>query len=177
MLVKILALVGILILCLVVYAALKEPAMNISRDMVIAATPERLFPYLNNSKKMNDWMPWQDSDPNCKMQYSGPEEGVQSKSFWESTGKMGTGSSTIIESVPNKSVKSQLVYTKPMEMSQFAEISLTPVAGGTQVTWSVDGHNNFLFRLVGIFISVDKMIGGEFEKGLSKLKNQVESTK
>jgi hypothetical protein len=49
--------------------------------------------------------------------------------------------------------------------------------GETSVRWSVNGHNSFFFRIMGIFISMDKMVGGEFEKGLVKLKKLVESEK
>lgn len=157
------------------YVGMKPSNCIISREIVIQATPEVLFPYINNSKKMNAWMPWQESDPQVKMQYSGPEEGVGSKSSWESPGKMGVGNAVVIESVPNQSVKTQLTYTKPMEMVQLAEVTLTPVEGGTQVKWSVDGHNGFLFRLIGVILNVEKTVGGEFEKGLLNLKHQVES--
>jgi uncharacterized protein YndB with AHSA1/START domain len=158
------------------YVAVKPAASNISREIVIGANPETLFPYINNSKKMADWMPWQDSDPGVKMQYSGPDEGVGSKSSWNSEGKMGVGNAVIIESTSNKSVKTQLTYTKPMEMAQLAEVTLTPVDGGTKVKWSVDGHNGFMFRLMGIIMNVEKMVGGEFEKGLAKLKNTAEAS-
>lgn len=177
MLIKILV-VAVVALCgFLIYVALKPSACTISREIVIQASPEALFSYINNSKKMNDWMPWQDSDPGVKMQYSGPEEGVGSKSSWDSNGKMGVGNAVVIESIPNKSVKTQLTYTKPMEMSQLAEVTLTPVDGATKVKWSVDGHNGFLFRLMGIIMNVEKMVGGEFEKGLAKLKTVAEAAK
>lgn len=174
--------INILIIAVVVlggfltYVALKPAACNISREIVIRASPETLFPFINNSKKMNEWMPWQDSDPGVKMQYSGPDEGVGSKSSWNSTGKMGIGDAVVIESTPNRSVKTQLTYTKPMEMSQLAEVILTPVDGGTKVKWSVDGHNGFIFRLMGVIMNMDKMVGGEFEKGLTKLRMTAETT-
>lgn len=177
MLLTILIIAAVVLGVFLIYVALKPGSCNISRELVIKSSPENLFPYINNSKKMNDWMPWQDSDPGVKMQYSGPEAGVGSKSSWNSAGKMGIGNATIVESIPNKSVKTQLAYTKPMEMSQLAEITLTPVEGGTKVKWSVDGHNGFLFRLMGIFMNIDKMVGGEFEKGLAKLKRAAEVSK
>lgn len=177
MLIKILIIAVLLLGGFLTYVAVKPATSNISREIVIKATPETLFPYINNSKKMNDWMPWQDSDPGVKIEYSGPEEGVGSKSSWNSPGKMGTGNAVIVESTLNKSVKTQLTYTKPMVMAQLAEVSLTPVGGGTKVKWSVDGHNGFMFRLMGIIMNVEKMVGGEFEKGLAKLKNTAEAAK
>ncbi len=157
------------------YIALQPPDYTIVREMKINASPEAIFPLINNSKKADEWMPWKDSDPSVKMTYSGPEEGVGSKSDWDSTGSMGTGSALVVESVPNERVKTQLTYTKPMEMTQTAEITLTPDNNATIVRWSVVGKNNFVGRLFCFFIDMDKFVGGEFEKGLSKLKTMTEA--
>lgn len=121
----------------------------------------------------NDWMPWKDSDPGVIMTYSGPDEGVGSMSSWVSEGQMGTGEALVVESVPNQVVRTKLTYTAPFEMTQLAEISLVKKEGGTRVKWSVSGERGFFFRLVGLFFDCDKMIGGEFEKGLSKLSDVV----
>jgi uncharacterized protein YndB with AHSA1/START domain len=177
MLIRILILLAVALGCFLLYVAMKPGACTISRELDIQASPESLFIYINNSRKMNEWMPWQDSDPGVKMEYSGPDEGVGSKSAWDSPGKMGTGNAVVIESRLNQSVKTQLTYTKPMEMSQIAEVTLTPVEGGTRVKWSVDGHNGFVFKLMGILMNVEKMVGGEFEKGLAKFKSIAEQKK
>ena len=167
-------LLGLSIVGFLVYVGFIPETCTISRETLIKANPEKLFPYINNSKKMNDWMPWQDSDPQVKMQYSGPEEGIGAKSSWESPGKMGVGNAVVVESHPNASVKTQLTYTKPMEMSQLAEFTLTPTEGGTKVKWSVEAHNGYLLRLIGLIMNFEKAVGSEFEKGLAKLKMQVE---
>ncbi len=159
------------------YVALQPVKFIISRELKMNATPDQIFPFLNSSQKANDWMPWKDSDPSVRMTYSGPAEGVGSISTWEGDGQMGTGKAEVIESIPGKSVKTQLTYTKPMEMSQLAEISLAPQTDGTLVRWSVTGENNFIGRFFCLFMNMDKMVGGEFEKGLAKLKSIVEAPK
>jgi len=177
MFLKIASFVGALLLGFATYVYFLPAEKTISREIVIQAPPESLFPMINHSKKMNDWMPWLESDPGVKMVFSGPDEGVGSKSEWDSPGKMGTGSAVVMESNLNQSVKTQLTYTKPIAMSQVAEVTLTPTQGGTKVTWSVECHNSFFFRLMGVLLNVDKMVGGEFEKGLNKLKLIAESSK
>ncbi len=175
MLKRVLGLIVVVIAFICLYAAFTPPGYVLSREMLVKATPEAIFPYINNSKKAQDWMPWKDSDPAAQMQYSGPDEGVGSTSSWDSTGPLGTGKAEVVESVQNKVVKTQLTYTRPMTMSQLAEIALTPTLDGTVVRWSVSGQSPFLCRVVGIFMNMDKMIGGEFEKGLKKLKLTLES--
>ncbi len=172
---KIILLASVVIIAgFLVTIALQSPEMFISRELLIRASPEVLFPYINNSKKTNEWMPWSESDPQAKMIYSGPDEGLGSISNWDSTGKMGTGRAEVVASEPNRSVQTQLTYTKPMEMSQLAEVSLTPAEQGTLVRWSVSGKNTFMGRLFCVFVNMDKMVGAEFEKGLKNLKTLAE---
>lgn len=164
LIVIVLAIVGLLFL-----ASNQPEEMSVSREIVIATTPEVIFPYISSAKKSYEWMPWAEGDPSIEIQYSGPEDGVGATSNWKGK-EMGVGSSEVVESITNQVVKTKLTYTEPFTMSQLAEVSLTTVPEGTRVKWSVSGKNNYFFRLIGIFISCDKMIGGEFEKGLNKLK-------
>ena len=176
MLIKGLIVIAVIIAGILLFAAFRPAQMQISREIIINAPADKLFPYINNSQKAYDWMPWKDSDPEVKIIYSGPAEGVGAKSSWNSPGKMGVGESEVTESVLNDHVTTKLNYTKPMSMSQTATVSLSSAANGqTLVKWSVNGHNAFVFRLMGIFIDCDKMVGDEFNKGLNKLKTLAEA--
>ena len=37
-------------------------------------------------------------------------------------------------------------------------------------TWSMEGRNNLMGKAFSVFMNMDKMIGGDFEKGLGSLK-------
>jgi hypothetical protein len=175
MLKKSLIALGVVIIAFLAYVAVQPSHYTVSREIVINASPEAIFPYINDCKKMEEWSPWKDIDPESKMSHEGPEAGVGSKTFWDGGKKLGTGSATIIESIPNKSVKTQLVYTKPQAMSQVSEITLQAEDKQTRVRWSVSGENSYTGRLFCFFMNMDKMVGGIFEKGLAKLKLKVEA--
>ena len=175
MLKRILIVLAGVIAALFGYAALQPSEYTIAREIVVHAAPDAVFPYINDSKLTNEWMPWRDLDPSVQMSFSGPTAGVGSVSSWTSTGKMGVGKAEVFSSTFNQSVKTQLTYTEPMEMSQVAEISLTPTTNGTTVTWKVTGSNNLIGRVFCLVMNMDKVVGGEFEKGLVKLKTTVES--
>lgn len=175
MLIKILLGLVVVIGAVIAVAAFQPPDYTISRSVVIKATPEKLFPYINSAEKSYSWMPWQEMDSKVQMSYSGPADGVGSVGSWKSDGQMGVGESTIIESVPNKLTKTKIAYVKPFEMNQLAEMSLDQGTDGTTVKWSVTGSNNIIGRVFGLFMNMDKMVGGNFEKGLTKLKTLVES--
>jgi uncharacterized protein YndB with AHSA1/START domain len=178
MFLKISLAVAVAVAAFLIYVAAKDPNYQVSREILIQAPAEKIFPYVNNSKKMNDWNPWMELDPKAKVSFSGPDEGVGTKTSWADGEKLGTGSATVVEAETNKRVRTQLEYRKPFEMTQFAEISIHPEAGGSRVTWSVGGNNSFIGRLMCTLsrMSMDDMVGKTFEKGLQKLKNRVEQS-
>lgn len=156
------------------YVALQSPDYIVSREITINAPAEKVFPYLNNTKLAEEWGPWLDVDPEAKMTYSGPDEGVGSRSSWTGGKQLGTGSATITESVPNERVLIKLEYTEPMVMTQDSTYSIRPAGDQSIVTWKVEGKNSFIGRFMCLFFNMDKVVGGMFEQGLSKLKTLVE---
>ncbi len=163
-----------LVLTVLLCAALKPKNYLISRSIEIHAPAQKIFPYLNNQAMSEKWSPWPEVDPHAKMVYSGIDEGVGAKASWESDGKLGTGSATIVESLANKNIRIKLDYTKPMTMTQNAEYILESKGDSTVVTWQVHGENHFMSRLMCLFMNMDKLVGGMFEKGLNNLKSLVE---
>lgn len=157
-------------------AALKPANYTIWREAKIAASPEKIFPLINDARAMDRWMPWAEMDPQMTMSYSGPSSGVGSKASWTSPGRMGVGSSTITRSVENRSASYLLEYVKPFAMKQTAEISIQPSGGSSVIVrWSVSGHSPFFARVMCLFMNMDKMVGSSFEAGLAKLKSIAES--
>ena len=55
-----------------------------------------------------------------------------------------------------------------------AATALVPQGNATQVTWSMYGPNSFTGKLIGAFVSMDRMVGGKFEEGLANLKSVAE---
>jgi hypothetical protein len=45
----------------------------------------------------------------------------------------------------------------------------------TTVTWSMEGQNNFTAKAVCLFMNMDQMVGGQFEKGLASMKSVAEA--
>ncbi|MBX9767246.1 MAG: SRPBCC family protein [Bdellovibrionales bacterium] len=166
---------GTFILLILAVAAVKSPDYVVSRSVFINAPAEKIFPYLNNQRLAEKWGSWMEMDPDSKMSYSGPDEGVGAKGSWTGGKKMGTGSATIVNTVPNERVDIKLEYTEPMDMVQDSEYLITPEGTGSKVSWTVRGKNNLLGRLMCLFADIDKMIGPMFEKGLSNLKTLIET--
>lgn len=173
---KILVVLGLIIIGVLIYASTLPAHYEYAREIEISASAEKIFPFINNSEKGQSWMPWKEKDLKMQLIYTGPTEGVGSKSAWISEGEMGKGESEITESNLNKSVKMKLTYFEPMSMTQSADLNLSPTATGTLVRWSISGENNFMGRVFSVFMDMKTLIGKEFDKGLNKLKLIVEAS-
>ena len=56
-----------------------------------------------------------------------------------------------------------------------AEFSFKPEGNQTTVTRSMAGKNNFIAKAMCLFMNMDKMVGGQFEKGLAQLRSITEA--
>jgi len=171
------ALVGLIALIAIISAFL-SPKSHMERSIVINAPASAIFAQINTLKNVNNWQPWGKQDPNIKISYEGPESGVGSKMNWESE-KMGNGSQWIIESIPDKHVKTGMQFGD-MGGTNSSDINLETVEGGTKVTWTYDGDVTgsgvamaAMGKIVNLFI--DGMIGKDYEAGLNNLKKLAES--
>jgi len=177
MLIKILIGVTAVILLLVVVVAMRPAEFRVVRKQKIAAEPGAIFEHVNDLHQWRGWSPWEKVDPHMKRTYEGSREGVGAIYSWVGNKDVGEGKMTIVDSKPDELVGIALEFYKPYEGTSRAEISFVPEGNETLVTWSMQGQNGFMGKLIGLFINMDKMIGDQFEKGLADLKTLVESEK
>lgn len=71
---------------------------------------------------------------------------------------------------PNTTVGMRLTFVKPFAAVNQVTFSLTPADGGTRVVWAMEGRLNFVAKLMHIFFNMDRMVGQDFEDGLTNLK-------
>ena len=83
---------------------------------------------------------------------------------------------TLTESRPNELIRINLEFLKPFACTNTAEFTFQPEGDQTRVTWSMAGKNNFLAKAFHLFINMDNMVGGDFEKGLAQMKEVVQAT-
>jgi hypothetical protein len=133
-----------------------------------------VFAHVNDLHKWQAWSPWAKQDPAAENTFEGPPAGIGASLAWVGK-KVGQGRMTITDSRPNEYVRFKLEFRKPFEATNTAEFTFAPEGDQTVVTWSMTGRNNFVCKAVGLFINFDKMIGGDFEKGLADLKSMSES--
>lgn len=173
----ILLLIPLIIVIVLILAARQPDNFVISRTCRMAAPASAIFPHVNNLQKWEAWSPWAKLDPNAKNSFEGPDEGVGAKMSWSGNHKVGVGSMMVTGSQPNDWIKFALDFQKPMQATNTAEFVFKTDGDQTIVTWSMSGTNNFIAKVMGLIINCDRMVGGQFEKGLASLKSIVETNK
>lgn len=158
-----------------VFVSLRPAYFAVSRSATMAAPPAAVFTQVNDFHKWEAWSPWAKKDPAAKTSYAGPAEGAGASFHWAGNKEVGEGTMTITDSRPGESIKIRLDFLKPFKGTSDATFTFKPEGANTVVTWNMSGKNNFIAKAMGLFIDCDKMIGGEFEKGLASMKTIVES--
>jgi hypothetical protein len=110
-----------------------------------------------------------------KQNYEGATAGEGAGYSWVGDKNVGEGRMTIEESRPYERIRIKLEFLKPFAGTNTAEFTFKPEGDQTQVTWSMYGENNFMAKAIGLFMDMDKMIGGNFEQGLADMKAISES--
>jgi len=143
---------------------------RVGRSIEIAAPAAAVFALLVDFRRWRAWSPWEDVDPHLWREYSGAESGVGAVYEWIGNRKAGQGRMEIQDATAPSALSIQLDFVKPFKASSTASFALVPADGATLVTWSMVGRKTFTTRAMGFFMSMEKMIGPDFEKGLGRLK-------
>ena len=171
---KILAIVVVIIIVLVVIVALQPADFRVARSTLMSAPPPAVFAQVNDFHKWNAWNPWGKIDPAMKQNYEGAPAGPGAVYTWTGNKEVGEGRMTITDTRPSDLIRVKLEFFKPFAATNTAEFTFVPEGNQTRVTWSMFGEKNFMAKAIHLFMNMDKMIGGQFEKGLADMKTAAE---
>lgn len=160
--------VGVAIFCVVV--AMQPAHYHVERSATMNAPAVLVFNQVNDFHKWDAWSPWAKLDPNMKTSFEGAPAGNGAVYSWTGNSDVGEGRMTITDSKPGESIKIKLDFIKPFAATNATLFSFKPQGNQTAVTWTMDGDNNFVGKAFGLFMNMDKMVGGDFEKGLAQIK-------
>jgi hypothetical protein len=153
-----------------VFVATRPADYRIERSVLIHAEPSVPFEKVVVFRMWTAWSPWAHLDPNMTVEYSGPKGGVGSIYYWKGNDKVGEGRMTMVSALKDELVEIKLQFIKPWEQTSMTRFTFRPQGQSTKVTWSMSGERDFVGKLFGLFMDMDKMVGPDFEKGLAALK-------
>ncbi|NJB71998.1 hypothetical protein GGR42_002489 [Saonia flava] len=166
---------GGLVLLILIMALLAPKTYNVSRSIEIGKPKPEVFKYLLSLKKMDEWSPWAKKDPNMKKTFTGNDGEVGCISHWIGNKDVGEGEQEIKKIMQGERIESELRFLKPWKSTSDCYLDVDEVSkGSTKVTWGFSGKNKFPMSIMMLFMSMDKMVGKDFEEGLATLKSILE---
>lgn len=162
-----------LIGAVLLFATTRPDSFSVERRISILAPPDKIQPMITDFRRWAEWSPWEKLDPAMKRTFGGPPAGRGATYAWQGNKDVGSGRMEVTSSEPAK-VSIKLDFIEPFAASNTTEFLLSPTSGGTEVRWVMSGPATYVTKLMGIFVSMDKMVGKDFEKGLSQMKAAAE---
>lgn len=163
----------VVVVALVLVGFLLPAEATVERSVVINAPASEIYPHLCDFEKTQAWSPWSERDPDIENAYEGTACTVGHKHLWKSdVDGVGNGTQEVAAVTPDERVDTTLDFGEHGLADAY--FTLVPEGEGTKVTWGFrsDMGNNPIGRWMGLMM--DGFIGGDYEKGLGKLKATVE---
>jgi uncharacterized protein YndB with AHSA1/START domain len=170
MILKVAIVIAVIVAAILIFAASKPDTFHMQRTRSVHAPPEKIFPFINDFHNWSRWAPQDKEDSTMVRSFSGPASGEGAASEWTSKGGAGKGRMRIIESVPSTKILVKVDFTAPFEAHNINQFVLEPQGSDTIVTWSMQGTNLYVMKLMSIFVNMDRVAGRHFETGLDNLK-------
>lgn len=142
---------------------------TVTRSVDVDRDPATCHALVDDFHVWARWSPWEDVDPDLRRTYSGPDRGVGARYAWSGNRKAGRGSMEIVGSTPEQ-IDVRLVFEKPWKADNPVAFRFEPTGAATRVTWTMTGDNRGVAAVFAKVVTMDKLLGNDFEKGLSRLK-------
>jgi hypothetical protein len=171
----VLLLAGVIVLLLVIGLFTKKD-YTVGRDIIINRSKASVFEYLKILKNQNKFSVWGSMDPNMRTQFTGTDGTEGFISAWDSDNKnVGKGEQEILKIVEGERIDYEIRFIKPFKSTNWAYITTASINDDqTRVHWEFNAKMKYPMNLMLLFMNMEKMIGGDLEKGLQNLKSILE---
>lgn len=153
-----------------------DDTFTVERSALIDAPPARVYEQIADFRNWRSWSPWEDVDPDLQRSYSGADAGTGAVYAWSGNRKAGQGRMEITEATEPSLVEIDLVFEKPWKAHNTTVFAIESDGAGSRVRWTLTGPKTFMTKVMGLFKSMDSMLGPDFEKGLARLKSTAETS-
>lgn len=148
----------------------------VQREVVIDKSKTEVFGYVKCLENQDNFSKWSNMDPNMKKTFTGQDATVGFISAWESDHQeVGVGEQEITNIIDGERIDYELRFKKPFEQTDYAYITTEAISDAqTKVIWGFNGRMDYPKNLMLLFMDFDKMLGGDLQQGLDKLKEILE---
>ncbi|MGH8892279.1 MAG: SRPBCC family protein [Actinomycetes bacterium] len=152
-----------------------EDTYTVERSTTIDAPPTTVYEQVADFHNWRNWSPWEGLDPQLQRSYSGAESGTGAVYNWSGNRKAGRGRMEITDATEPSKVQIDLVFEKPWKARNDTVFAIEPEGAGSRVVWTLTGRKTLMTKVMGVFKSMDALVGPDFEKGLARLKSTTET--
>ena len=144
--------------------------VSITRTTVLDAPAPTIFALLEDFRTWKRWSFWEQTDPNLKRTYTGPERGVGAHYAWSGNAKAGAGSMEITGAAAGRQVTIDLRFLKPFKATNPTTITLEPLDGGrTRVNWTMSSKRGAVMRAFSKIVKFDAVLADQIDQSLEAL--------
>ena len=162
--------IGIFVVLYFIVAVFAPSDYKVERTQEMAASPEAIYEQIYKFENWQAWSPWADKDSTLEFTIEGEDGTVGEKYSWEGDPDIsGKGSMTVTELIPNEKISYDLHFVD-MDMHSSGTIQIEAgEEGASFVRWWDEGDIPYIFRPMMMFMDMDGMMGGDFERGHLKM--------
>lgn len=175
MLKKILLLAAAAVAVFLAVVATRPSDFKVERSTTVPAPPAVVYAQVSDFGRWAAWSPWEKLDPSMKKEVTGTPGAVGHSYHWVGNKDVGEGRMTLVATRPGAGVDIKLEFLEPWKATNATTLATAADGAGTRVTWTMTGTNNFMMKAVTLFMDMDKMVGGDFERGLAGLRSVSEA--
>lgn len=162
--------IGIFIALILIVALFVKRDFATERTVVINKPAQEVFDYVKLFKNQSHWSTYVQADPEIKLSYKGTDGTVGSVFSWESN-MMGNGEQELIKMDEGQRLDIELRFKGMMASTSPSYLTTKVLSDSTtQVAWGMSGKMAYPMNIMGLFMSMDDMIGNEYQKSLDNLK-------
>lgn len=167
------AIIGLLVIYLLLCIA-GPSVIKVQRSVSMNAAAGIIKSQITDYNLFSKWSPWAEKDTAIKTTITSNAGTVGQKYSWEGNKEVGKGTMELTK-ISADTVAEKLDFSGKGVCDVF--FIFKPEGAATNVTWAMDMNIGFMGRGMMLFFKgkMDKMLGGDFEKGLANLKGVVEA--
>lgn len=175
---KVIAIILAILIAIPLLIALFVPKdYSVERQVTINKPKEQVFEYARYLRNQDEFSKWAQMDPTMEKYYSGDDGKVGFVSGWRSEkDEVGAGEQEILAIRDGERIDYALRFFEPFESEDKAYMVFNELSSEeTHVAWGFDGHMAYPMNLMLLFMDMEEMIGDDFEHGLQRMKEILES--
>jgi len=167
--------IGVIVVLLLIFfigSFFISKQFSVERSVVVNAPDSVVYNYAADYSKFSEWSPWHEVEPDAKYSLSGTP-GMPGYTYSWDGEEVGKGKFEIVKAEPYKALYQKLSFIEPWESINDDNLFFEPSGSGTKVTWVFAGESHSALDK-WMSLMYDGMVGDDYEKGLNKLKTQLE---